>query len=247
MEILEKTEDGVIALIDMDKLHDHEKIKEQYLEELIDQIRADNELKCPIIIDKYSYVVLDGHHRFFALKRLGCSKIPALVVDYYNPRIKLENWHPVIKNKREVKAVFKALGNSKFHVQSVENERVMKVMIGACQACLGFIVQNDHEEFFVAKSDDKTFEDAMNCIREGLKTEGFRKDMDYVGGEEEAEMLLKSKEASMVIIIPKMTKEQVVEHGTRGSPLPAKTTRHIIPGKRTYPVSLNLLKKSTEA
>ena len=45
----------------------------------------------------------------------------------------------------------------------------------------------------------------------------------------------------------KKVKEQVVEHGTRGSPLPAKTTRHIIPGKRTYPVSLNLLKKSTEA
>ncbi len=45
----------------------------------------------PIIVDKKSNVILDGHHRVFALKKLGCHKIPALALNYQSRRIDVKS------------------------------------------------------------------------------------------------------------------------------------------------------------
>ena len=248
MEILERYDDNsVIALVDITKLHDHEEIKQDYLKELTKEIKKDKELRCPLIVDKYSHVVLDGHHRFCALKNLGCKTAPSHIVDYYNPSIKVESWHPVIKSKREVKAIFKSLGNSGFTIDKVANERILKVLVEAEQACIGMITKNEKEDYFIAKGEAKTYKDAMECIEKGLKTEGFRKELDYVGDEKEVEVILKSKKASMIIYVPKVTKDEVIQTGTSGKPFPAKTTRHILPERKQYPVPLsNLMKPPKE-
>ena len=81
MKILERFEDGIIALLEIDALHTHERINEQTLKKLTGQIEKDGQLKYPIIVDKHSYVILDGHHRYFALKNSGCRYVPAYVVD----------------------------------------------------------------------------------------------------------------------------------------------------------------------
>src|SRR3989338_11516552 len=117
MEILERFEDGsVIALIEINDLHDHEQIKQQHLDELCEQIKKDGEVKYPLIVDKYSNVVLDGHHRYRALKELGCKFAPAHVIDYYDPHVKIERWYPIIKTRREIKSVFKALAHDDYSV-----------------------------------------------------------------------------------------------------------------------------------
>jgi uncharacterized protein (DUF1015 family) len=243
MEILERYEDGVIALIEIHKLRDHEEIKQEYLKKLTAQIKKDNELKFPLIVDKYSNVVLDGHHRFFALKKLGCKRVPAYLVDYYNPNIKVDSWHPLVKTKTEVKSVFKCLGSAGFHIENVENEDVVKVLVEADLASVGMVVRNDHEEYFIARAEGKTHKDAMQCIKKGIETEGIRKELDYVGEEAEVELMLKSKKATMAIFVPNVTKEKVVETGVSGEALPPKTTRHILPEKINYPVSLDVLKE----
>ena len=43
----------------------------------------------PIAVDKKTYVILDGHHRLQALKRLGYTKIPVILIDYHSPNIKV--------------------------------------------------------------------------------------------------------------------------------------------------------------
>jgi uncharacterized protein (DUF1015 family) len=244
MEILERYETGVIALIDIDKLHDHEKIKQSRLDELTKAIKEDKVLKKPIIVDKYSDIVLDGHHRYFACKALGCKRISAYVVDYYSPEIKVEAWHPVVKTKNDVKAIFKTLANHDFIISEVQSEAAVKVLVDSKQACAGMIVENHAETYFIIQNSDKTFKDVMECIQTGLATEGRRKELDYVGEESEAENMLRQKKASMVIVIPTVTKERVIEMGLSPETFPPKTTRHIIPGKVDYPVPLSKLMKA---
>jgi hypothetical protein len=165
------------------------------------------------------------------------------MVDYYNPSIKVDTWHPLIKTKTEVKAVFKSLNKTGFLTKEVRSEKAAKVLVESGQACAGMVIKNDGEEFYIVQNQGKTFKDVMECIQSGLATEGLRKELDYVE-EKEVETVLKKKQASMVIIIPKVTKEKVVEMGVSGQTFPAKTTRHIIPGKASYPISLDVLKKS---
>ncbi len=83
---------GNICLIDLEELKEHEEIRPDYLEELRKEILSDGILRMPIAIDKNSYIILDGHHRLQALKRIGCRKIPCVLVDYQSHEIKVIPW-----------------------------------------------------------------------------------------------------------------------------------------------------------
>jgi hypothetical protein len=76
-----------IRIVDMSLLKCHEKTDAQRLADLRAEIESDGILKKPIVVDVNTNVVLDGHHRIDALKALGCSKIPVVLVDYQSPKI----------------------------------------------------------------------------------------------------------------------------------------------------------------
>jgi L-serine kinase (ADP) len=65
----------------------HEQVKQTLVRALIGQILAENMLHFPIIVDQKTGIILDGHHRFHALKQLGATLVPALAVDYQSPRV----------------------------------------------------------------------------------------------------------------------------------------------------------------
>ncbi|PMB75216.1 MAG: hypothetical protein C0193_01495, partial [Candidatus Bathyarchaeota archaeon] len=69
-----------------------EKVDPKHLEELTQKIASDKVLKFAIVADKNTNVVLDGEHRFNALKSLGCKKIPVVYVDYNSPDIVVQSW-----------------------------------------------------------------------------------------------------------------------------------------------------------
>jgi len=83
---------GDIAFLGIEELKEHEEIKPEYCEALKNEILTDGILKMPIAIDKNSYIILDGHHRLQALKRIGCKKIPCVLVDYQSHEIKVIPW-----------------------------------------------------------------------------------------------------------------------------------------------------------
>ena len=78
-----------ICLVNLEKLKEHEEIRPEYLEELKNEILCDGILKMPIAVDKKTYIILDGHHRLHALKRIGCKKIPVILFDYQSPEIEV--------------------------------------------------------------------------------------------------------------------------------------------------------------
>jgi hypothetical protein len=78
-----------IVFIELEALKEHEEIRPDYLEELKNEILSDGILKMPIAVDKKTYIILDGHHRLHALKKIGCKRIPVILFDYQSPEIEV--------------------------------------------------------------------------------------------------------------------------------------------------------------
>ena len=87
-----KSKPKEIVFFEIEELKEHEEIRPDYLEELKNEIMSDGILKMPICIDKNTCIILDGHHRLQALKKIGCTKIPVVMVDYHSPKIKVIPW-----------------------------------------------------------------------------------------------------------------------------------------------------------
>ena len=79
-------------LMNIKDLREHEEIEPIYLEKLKSQIMKDGHLKIPIIVDKNTNIILDGHYRLNSLKKLGFSKIAVYFVDYNSPSIFVHVW-----------------------------------------------------------------------------------------------------------------------------------------------------------
>lgn len=89
------------ALIELTALLRHEETLPSHLAELTDEIARDGELRCPILVDRRSLVILDGHHRARALKNLGCVLAPVYLVDYLDPLIQVLPRRPDIPVTKE--------------------------------------------------------------------------------------------------------------------------------------------------
>jgi len=82
----------VVKLVPIIALRSHERVIEEHVEELMRQLLRDGRLYYPVLVDEATMVVLDGHHRVEALKRLGARNIPALLVDYSSDVVRVDSW-----------------------------------------------------------------------------------------------------------------------------------------------------------
>lgn len=96
------------ALIEEGELKPHERVETPHLESLIKDISSDGVLRCPVLVDRHSLVILDGHHRVSALRCLGCRLIPAYLVDYSDPSIAVTRWKEDICMEVSKKTVVEA-------------------------------------------------------------------------------------------------------------------------------------------
>lgn len=93
----------LFGIIELEKLKEHEEISLDHLIELKQEIEKDGFLRNPIIVDKNTNIILDGHHRFNSLKRLNCTRIAAYLVNYKSPEIKVQSWRRGVKvTKKDV-------------------------------------------------------------------------------------------------------------------------------------------------
>ncbi len=84
------------ALLKVDSLLIHEQVDATHLAVLTARLLDDGEVRQPVIVDRESRVILDGHHRVTALRGLGCTLVPAYLVDYADPGIKVMPRRPEI-------------------------------------------------------------------------------------------------------------------------------------------------------
>jgi len=71
-----------IELMELDRLKSHEETREPRLREVLEELRYDGVLEYPVTVDRRTHVILDGHHRVNALKRLGYRTVPVRTIDY---------------------------------------------------------------------------------------------------------------------------------------------------------------------
>jgi ParB-like chromosome segregation protein Spo0J len=91
-----------IVLVDIKKLKSHEETDPTNLKEVIHRIKKDGYLKNPVVVEDKHNIILDGHHRVAALKKLGVKFVPSFLISYDKVRVFLRRNLNVSDIKREV-------------------------------------------------------------------------------------------------------------------------------------------------
>ena len=71
-----------IVLVRVDELLPHEEIKPKNLEKMIKWVEKRGGFFEPLLVDKKTRTILDGHHRYNSALHFGLEKIPGIEVDY---------------------------------------------------------------------------------------------------------------------------------------------------------------------
>lgn len=82
------------AILPLSVLKGHEQINEASLADLMALLRHSQVLEEPIWVAREGTVILNGHHRVEALRRLGADRIAAWVFDYESDLVHLGRWRP---------------------------------------------------------------------------------------------------------------------------------------------------------
>jgi len=78
-----------LETLPLDVLKPHEQFTEGRVQAVLRDLKKPYVLWFPILVDDTDYIILDGHHRVEAFRRLGLDKILARLVDYDSPDIKV--------------------------------------------------------------------------------------------------------------------------------------------------------------
>lgn len=88
------TRDPEFAILPLSVLRSHEQLNEVTLAELTAVLRDAQVLEEPIWVARGEFVILNGHHRAEALRRLGADRIACWVFDYESETVELGRWQP---------------------------------------------------------------------------------------------------------------------------------------------------------
>jgi ParB-like chromosome segregation protein Spo0J len=82
-----------LMMIKPQELRAHEDVDEERIRRIVTMMTRRRVFHPPLLVDRQTMVVLDGHHRLEASKELGCRTIPCFGVDYLNDEeVRLESW-----------------------------------------------------------------------------------------------------------------------------------------------------------
>ncbi len=73
-----------VEIVPIESLRQHEQIIPDRLARVIEIITREQSVDIPVVVDDNTRVILDGHHRYNALKTIGAQKVPALLIDYFD-------------------------------------------------------------------------------------------------------------------------------------------------------------------
>ncbi len=215
-----------LALEELGKLHIHEEIIPERVDELVTRLDADGAFIHPIIVDRASLVVLDGMHRVAAAEEMDLRLIPVCLVDYSNPGIRIGCWYRMFKGLSfaEAKGVLSAYGMRgeprpySEAVSLVESREAVTALFSR-SACM------------VARRDVGGIRERYAVIRgaeERLRVRGQR--MGY-STDRDAPSTIASGEYGAGLVTPTVSKREVLENALAGRLFAQKTTRHVIPAR----------------
>lgn len=81
-----------VSLLPIGALLPHEAYDAGHADEVAAQLRTSGIWRTPLLVEKQHLIILDGHHRFEAAKRLGLTHVPAVLIAYGDHRLTLSSW-----------------------------------------------------------------------------------------------------------------------------------------------------------
>ncbi|MBT7262572.1 MAG: ParB N-terminal domain-containing protein [Euryarchaeota archaeon] len=82
-----------VELVPYQWLKPHEQIKPRNRDKLLEMTKRWGGFTKPLIVDKRTGAILDGHHRYSIAGELNLARVPAICVDYLeDERIEVDVW-----------------------------------------------------------------------------------------------------------------------------------------------------------
>lgn len=224
-----------IKLVSVDSLFIHEETIPSALEQLKHELVTEQVLKHPIIVDSETLVVLDGMHRVAALKDLGYQLAPVCLVDYQNPAIEIFAWFREFVGNLPFTDFSKTITEKGLleTVQTSSNQAFDLVRNRKTVAALTY----GKDAILLNSLSNLTIKEVYDEI---AKIESLGQNMGYTliySSESDAIKSIQSK-IRPVLIVPSLTKEEVIENALIHKVFTQKTTRHLVPAR---PLFVNVL------
>ncbi|HHI00107.1 MAG TPA: chromosome partitioning protein ParB [Thermococcus litoralis] len=211
------------VFIELEKMKPHEQLVQKELEAFIESVTGSGVFWKPMLLAKVPggdmYLIVDGHHRWAGLEKLGAKKAPSVILDYFSDDVKVYTWYPAFKG--ELNKVLERLKTEGLEVvedeeaeEKAERGEIAFALIGKEKS---FVIPGALEEQKKVSKvlDEMSVEGEIELIYYGLK-EDAREDMD-------------KGEIDYVFIRKAPSKEEVMELVKRGEVYSPKTTRHVLP------------------
>ncbi|MGQ9788298.1 MAG: ParB N-terminal domain-containing protein [Candidatus Hadarchaeaceae archaeon] len=203
------------------------------LDQLILDIKQNAEVRNPVVADLNTSVVLDGMHRVAALKKLGCRYLPACLVDYRSPMIKVGCWYRVVRDwvsDARLLDIFSSLGLS---VELSSLEEALKTLEARRATSALFTARS----CYLVRASKTDIVESYRWVKRFESIAGERGLHIGYETEEDAEWQVRSGKCPAALLVPRTTKEEVIRTALAGMVFTHKTTRHTLPAR---PVNVNV-------
>jgi hypothetical protein len=207
-----------LAPAKIDELYPHEEVIPEHLERLKAAFAVSVYQRNPIIVDSRTGCVLDGTHRWAAMKALGFKWVAVCRVDYLDPLIELDSWARLYRVKGGL-SVEELLAGYELEpaAPGALSERDLAVIAGA-------VYKVPYGSAWEAYRKVREMDERLSSL---LGKPSYVARLSVEGARVEGVALLP----------PRLRKEEVLELSRKGLLLPPKSTRHVVPAR---PMGVNV-------
>jgi hypothetical protein len=216
-----------ITAIPIENILPHEKYDSKILNAITNSLQSEGVVRDPILVDSGSCMILDGTHRYWALKKLGLRSIPVALYDYLTDKVKIGCWYRCLEwcdlDISSPKAQFFP-ANFEDALNAVSERRAQLSII-----CKGSARIFRSTTFNIIKAYD-----LLSFFEKKFKRRGH--EVIYAT-ESDAINLLTAGKIGAMLAPPPILKEEATLAARTGKLFPIKSTRHII---HSRPIGVNV-------
>ncbi len=209
----------LLALRKVADLKPHEETTPSDLDRLVGLLRQDPVLRHPLVTDKNTGLVLDGMHRLAAITRLGCQLAPCALINYQDPKVRVERWFRTIQGTTLEEFTPRILSMGP---RTETSSRAEKSLLGReCYASL-----EDIQSCLVFPARDK---DPLTLARASFEIEKIARNSKLGIAYNDTKAIPSSN--GFILSTVCIEKREILEVSSQHHVFPPKTTRHIIPSR----------------
>lgn len=228
-----------IKIVPLADLSIHELTIPAALDRIKQEIQSEAVLRHPMIVDSRTLVVLDGMHRVAALRGLGCHLAPVCLVDYQNPAIELHAWYRIFTSGKSLSKLVSVIKQKTNHSMNISSLSEVKRLVNTRVAFSAIVSKTTCYTVHPPSSlTANEMYDEISCIEILAKEVGFR--ISYSTEPDALDSL--GNLPGFILMVPSLTKQEVVDAALRGELYIQKATRHTVPARPLFvSVPLNWL------